>query len=142
MPDQGRFSEFLAKEFGVGEKTIRRDAEFARGIELIGDANAVLKADMLAGRAKIKKASLQQMGKLHFKKPPSFKSTNDIEVYLQKIKNKQLSKDLDKKTVTIDNELEKFFKTAENKFKKAFASKNKADVDATIAILTKIKNML
>jgi len=142
LPDQGRFSEFLAKEFGVGEKTIRRDAEFARGIELIGDVNAVLKADMLAGRTKIKKASLQQMGKLQLKKLPSFKSTNDIEVYLQKLKNKQLSKDLGKNAVNIDSELEKFFKTAENKLKNASASKNKADIDATIAILTKIKEML
>lgn len=142
MPEQGRFSEFLAKEFGVGEKTIRRDADFARGIELIGDVNALLKGDMLAGRAKVKKASLQQMGKINNKKIPVFKSTDDIEAYLQRIKNKAVSRDSNKKANELNKELEKSFKTAENKLRTAATSRNKADIDEAIAILIKIKELL
>ena len=53
----------LAQEFKVSEKTIKRDAEFSRGIELIGESNPKLKQDILAGKIKVKKSNVQELAK-------------------------------------------------------------------------------
>ena len=53
----------LAQEFKVSEKTIKRDAEFSRGIELIGESNPKLKQDILAGKIKVKKSDVQELAK-------------------------------------------------------------------------------
>ncbi len=50
----------LAKQFNVNEKTIKRDAEFAAGIEKLAPA---LKADVLSGKMGANKTLLQQLGK-------------------------------------------------------------------------------
>lgn len=50
----------LAKQFNVNEKTIKRDAEFAAGIEKLSSA---LKADVLSGQTRINKAAIQQLAK-------------------------------------------------------------------------------
>ncbi|MBC3787589.1 hypothetical protein [Spirosoma utsteinense] len=53
-------AEVLAKQFSVNEKTIKRDAEFAAGLEKLTPA---LKAEVLAGKSGIKKAVIQQLAK-------------------------------------------------------------------------------
>ena len=53
----------LAQEFKVSEKTIKRDAEYSRGIELIGESNPKLKHDILSGKAKVKKSDIQELAK-------------------------------------------------------------------------------
>ena len=53
----------LAREFKVSEKTIKRDAEFSRGIELIGRDNPKLKQDILSGKVKVKKRDIQELAK-------------------------------------------------------------------------------
>lgn len=50
----------LAKQFNVNEKTIKRDAEFAVGIEKLSPD---LKADVLSGQTRINKAAIQQLAK-------------------------------------------------------------------------------
>ncbi|MDW7696036.1 hypothetical protein R9208_29555 [Flammeovirgaceae bacterium SG7u.132] len=62
--DSGTTSGKLAKEFNVSEKTIKRDALYAEGLEKIGEANAALKQDILAGKVKVKKGDIQAMAKL------------------------------------------------------------------------------
>ena len=52
-------SEILAKEFNVSDRTILRDAEFAKGLELIGRTNPELKHDILSGNVKVKKGDVQ-----------------------------------------------------------------------------------
>ncbi|MGD1889327.1 MAG: ParB N-terminal domain-containing protein [Cyclobacteriaceae bacterium] len=52
-------SEILAREFNVSDRTILRDAEFAKGLELIGKTNPELKHDILSGNVKVKKGDVQ-----------------------------------------------------------------------------------
>ncbi len=52
-------SERLAEEFRVNERTIRRDAKFAQGLELIGRNNPELKMRILSGEAVVKKSDVQ-----------------------------------------------------------------------------------
>jgi len=53
-------SEKLGKRFNVSEKTIKRDAEFASGLEKL-EPN--LKSEILSGQTKINKTLIQQVGK-------------------------------------------------------------------------------
>lgn len=53
-------SEKLGKRFNVSEKTIKRDAEFASGLEKLAPA---LKSDILSGKTKVNKTLIQQIGK-------------------------------------------------------------------------------
>jgi ParB-like chromosome segregation protein Spo0J len=55
-----KLSEQLAKEFNVGEKTIRRDADFARGLEMLPDD---LKNEVLQGKSNLNKADIIEVGK-------------------------------------------------------------------------------
>jgi hypothetical protein len=49
----------LANRFNVNEKTIKRDAAFASGVEKLAPA---LKADVLAGKVKVNKGQFQALG--------------------------------------------------------------------------------
>lgn len=70
----------LAQEFKVSEKTIKRDAEFSRGIELIGESNPRLKNDILSGKVKVKKSDVQELAKA--KEDNSVKSIkNEADLY-------------------------------------------------------------
>lgn len=53
-------SEKLGKRFNVSEKTIKRDAEFASGLEKLDPA---LKLEILSGQIKINKTLIQQVSK-------------------------------------------------------------------------------
>jgi hypothetical protein len=57
-------SERLSDEYNVSEKTIKRDAEFAQGLEKIGQLNPQLKHDILAGKVKVNKSDVQKVGKI------------------------------------------------------------------------------
>ncbi|WP_337045229.1 hypothetical protein [Emticicia sp. 17c] len=54
-------SEKLAEQFNVGEKTIRRDADFARGLDLLPTD---LKNKVLQGKANFNKTDIIEIGKL------------------------------------------------------------------------------
>lgn len=73
-------SELLGKTYKVGEKTIRRDALFAKGIDRIGESNPVLKQDILSGKIKVKKETLQNLGSLTDYTP--IQTLSDIEKQL------------------------------------------------------------
>lgn len=53
-------AEKLGKKFNVSEKTIKRDAEFASGLEKL---EPTLKSEILAGKTKVNKILIQQIGK-------------------------------------------------------------------------------
>jgi len=73
-------SKLLAQTHKVGEKTIRRDALFAKGIDRIGESNPVLKQDILSGKIKVKKETLQNLGSLTDYTP--IQTLSDIEKQL------------------------------------------------------------
>jgi hypothetical protein len=51
----------LAKEYNVSEATIKRDGEFASGLEVIGNENPKLKAEILKGKSKLKKKDIRSL---------------------------------------------------------------------------------
>lgn len=53
-------SQKLAAQYGINEKTIRRDAEFAKGIESL---STELKRDFLNGNIKVSKKDIEELGK-------------------------------------------------------------------------------
>lgn len=55
-----KLSEQLAKEFNVGEKTIRRDADFARGLEMLPTD---IKNKVLQGKSSLNKRDIIEVGK-------------------------------------------------------------------------------
>ncbi|GAB3168779.1 ParB N-terminal domain-containing protein [Telluribacter humicola] len=57
---QGSTSQRLAKQFNVSEKTIKRDAEFAEGLDKLSPS---LRKDILSGKASVKKSDIQQLAK-------------------------------------------------------------------------------
>ncbi len=54
---------YLAKEYNVGEATIKRDGEFAKGVELIGEHDPMLKDKILKGESELSKKEIIQIGK-------------------------------------------------------------------------------
>ncbi|WP_435357687.1 hypothetical protein [Emticicia sp. SJ17W-69] len=83
-----KLSEQLAKEFNVGEKTIRRDADFAKGIELLPTD---IKNQVLQGKSSLKKTDIIEVGKI-----------KDIDVANQKVQ--QLISETEIKTVKKETE--------------------------------------
>ena len=83
-----KLSEQLAKEFNVGEKTIRRDADFAKGVELLPTE---IKNEVLQGKSTLKKTDIIEIGKI-----------KDIDVANQKVQ--QLISETEVKTVKKETE--------------------------------------
>ncbi len=70
----------LAKQYNVSEKTIKRDAEFAEGIDLLTPS---LKKDILSGKVKAKKSTIQQLAKLDSVQPMSITSLEEASNLLE-----------------------------------------------------------
>lgn len=69
----------IAKQFNVDEKTIRRDGEFASGLEMLSPE---FKQEILAGRKKISKKTVQQLVKLKIVFP--IESVEDLDNIVNK----------------------------------------------------------
>ncbi|MBT28285.1 MAG: hypothetical protein CMO01_01400 [Thalassobius sp.] len=76
-------SERLADEYKVSEKTIKRDALYAAGLEKIGSLNEDLKREILAGNVKVKKSSIQA-----FSRASDIKEIKDVKDIESAIENK------------------------------------------------------
>lgn len=68
----------LAEEFSVGQTTIKRDAEFAQGLEKL---TPKLKSEVLAGKLNIGKSTIQQLAK-STNTEGSIGSIEEIEAYV------------------------------------------------------------
>jgi len=53
----------LAKEYKVSEATIKRDGDFAKGLDFIGKENPKLKNEILKGQSKLKKRDIRSLTK-------------------------------------------------------------------------------
>jgi len=69
-------SEQLGKEFQVGEKTIRRDYEFAQAIDKIGEINPSIKKEILMGKTNFTKMQVQEIAKMDL---PVIETVADLE---------------------------------------------------------------
>jgi ParB-like chromosome segregation protein Spo0J len=88
VADKETTAERLAKEYNVSEKTIKRDAQFAEGLEKIGKVNQGLKKDILSGKVKVNKSDIQQLAKVEeIEKPIS--SASDIPAIVETLTTKK-----------------------------------------------------
>jgi hypothetical protein len=55
-------AERLAEEYNVSPATIKRDAQFAAGVEIIGKENPSAKTEILKGKGHLKKQDIQAVG--------------------------------------------------------------------------------
>ncbi|HRW98318.1 MAG TPA: hypothetical protein P5280_02450 [Cyclobacteriaceae bacterium] len=62
-------SQLLASEYNVSEATIKRDGEFAAGVEAIAKGNPELKKSILLGKSKLTKQEVRLIGKGKATKP-------------------------------------------------------------------------
>ncbi|MTI30037.1 hypothetical protein [Xanthovirga aplysinae] len=82
-------SELIAQEFKVSEKTIKRDANYAKGINKIGQLNNQLKALILKGDNQVNKQEIQLIGQQlnEQNNPFPIRSVKDIGKLAAHLKN-------------------------------------------------------
>ncbi len=82
----------IAEETKVSPATIKRDGNFAKGLEKIGKANPEVKAEILAGNTKIKKSDIEALASIEL--PNKLGSIEELEKALgqREIKVQQPSK--------------------------------------------------
>jgi hypothetical protein len=71
-------SEFIADQFNVSESTVKRDAKFAEGLNIIGRTNPKLKMKILTGEVKVKKADVQILSSASNAEDISIKNEADL----------------------------------------------------------------
>jgi hypothetical protein len=72
----------LAEQYGINEKTIRRDAEFAKGVESLAPE---LKRDFLNGNIKVPKKDIEELGKIGVQE--KIETTEALTTYIAPKKN-------------------------------------------------------
>jgi hypothetical protein len=118
----------LSKQYNVSEKTIKRDAEFAEGLNLL---SAKLKKDILSGKIKAKKSEIQQLSQIE-NPVEGIDSLDKIAELVSVNVKKEATQTKDNKVVTA---LTKNDDTRENLLKKVKNGiKNAADSDVTVEI--------
>ena len=83
-------AERLSLEFKVSEKTIKRDAKFARGLLLIGQNNPQLKMKILSGEAVVKKSDVQAIADYENRENLTIKNEADLYNKAKVIKDQAL----------------------------------------------------
>ncbi|MBL6448228.1 hypothetical protein JMN32_18080 [Fulvivirga sp. 29W222] len=98
-------SEKLAADFKVSESTIKRDAKFTQGLDIIGKSNPALKLKILKGEIKVNKSDIRLLSEGDEKLIASIKNEadlynkakiikdnllNEVETTLNQIKEKQV----------------------------------------------------
>ena len=72
-------SEVVAKFFHVSESTIKRDAKFAEGLNIVGRTNPKLKTKILTAEAKVKKSDVQALSDA--KNPDRITIKNEADLF-------------------------------------------------------------
>lgn len=86
-------SEKLAAEYNVSKATIERDADFAKGVDLLPEEK---RSDVLSGKSELKKQEVQQIGKIRqqverqVKSDAVMRTDEDIQAEIE-IKAKELA---------------------------------------------------
>lgn len=118
----------LAKEFKVNEKTIRRDAEFAKGLNKLSPE---LRQDVLAGKAKVNKSDIVNLAKVHTGETQSLSSSDEITKATKKEKIKPLQ--IENITALNINELENSIREL---------AMNKLDKQLCLMLLEKVNALI
>jgi hypothetical protein len=121
-------SEFLATQFNVSESTVKRDAKFAEGLNMIGLTNPGLKLNILTGKATVKKSDIQALTDARNPEKVNIRNEADLynkakaikeEVLLEmEAKVKKIEKQKSEKVQEILKSIEPVFLTREDRLKK------------------------
>jgi hypothetical protein len=121
-------SEFLAAQFKVSESTVKRDAKFAEGLNVIGFSNPKLKLDILTGKAMVKKVDVQALTGARNPEKMSIKNEADLynkakmikEEVLQEVEDKieKIEKQKSEKVQEILKSMEPVFLPREDRLKR------------------------
>ncbi|SKC83374.1 ParB N-terminal domain-containing protein [Ohtaekwangia koreensis] len=79
-------SERIAEKFNVSESTIKRDAKFAEGLNIISRGNPKLKTEILSGTVKAKRSDIQILPDAPYADKILIKSEADLAVKAKKIR--------------------------------------------------------
>jgi hypothetical protein len=118
----------LSKQYNVSEKTIKRDAEFAEGLNLLSPE---LKKDILSGRVKAKKSEIQQLTQVEKPESP-IDSLDKLSNVISGNTTRQVNKIADDSSVKFIHENEDSRDSLLKKVKRSI--KNASDSDLTVEI--------
>lgn len=71
-------SEKVSKSFSISESTVKRDAKFAEGLDIVGRSNPKLKTKILTGEVKVKKGDLQVLADAKNSNKITIKNEQDL----------------------------------------------------------------
>jgi hypothetical protein len=96
-------SEFLSNVFNVSESTVKRDAKYAEGLNLLGNSNPRLKTKILTGEAKVKKSDIQVL--VNANNPEKLVIKNEADLHNKaKIINDQILGEVEARIKKIEKE--------------------------------------
>lgn len=123
----------LSEIYNVGERTIVRDGEFAKGLEKIGEVNPDLKDDILRGESPLTRSDVQKFARVD--NVSQLQNIGDVSNFAQVLK--ETSKPAPPKS-RLELLQEDFFKESKSFTKK----KNVTQINRMIQLLEEIKKEL
>jgi len=130
----------LGEYFNVGEKTIRRDADFARGLDKL---DPKIRKEVLAGKKKVEKAKIQKIGTAQ-EVTEVITSLDEVEDIYKKITSKtNESEPVITEVELMNDELirERFLSLTE-KINSAYESKSAKEIDSLKIAFNKFLEIL
>lgn len=116
-------AENLSLEFSVSESTIKRDAKYAEGLEIITRSNPKLKNDILIGEEKFKKSDVALLAQAQDVDLKKIKNAADLHNKLNAIKNSVFT-DIEKDLKTIEERNAEEVKKNQEEFEQPFSDKD------------------
>lgn len=96
-------SEQIASKFNISESTIKRDARFAAGLEIIGKSNPALKLKILKNEVNVRKGDIQILTEYKNAGDLDFRSEKDLYNKVKQIRDEILS-DVETRITSIRND--------------------------------------
>ncbi|MCG8474217.1 MAG: hypothetical protein MI784_01855 [Cytophagales bacterium] len=87
LPEGKTTSEWIAEEYGVSERTIRNDANYAKGLEKL---EKFLRKEVLSGKQKASKGMLEKFGR--YRTEEAYDDLKLVAAYVNKIDGKPAKK--------------------------------------------------
>lgn len=136
----------LGREYHVSKNTIKRDADFAEGLDRIGQANPDLRKQILAGKLKIKKSDIQLVGKQNPETLPPLQTVEDVVKIRQNILQ-QVKKEATKTTKTTQKKIVRQKQQQMQKLKAEIVEKvlqitQPAEINRIEELLQKLKKII
>lgn len=118
----------LGEYFNVDEKTIRRDADFARGLDKL---DPTIRKEVLAGKKKVEKAKIQKIGKAQ-EVTEIITSLDEVENIYKKITSKTNDNEpvIAKVELLNDELIHERFVNLNEKINAAYQSKSAKEIDS------------